>query len=190
MPSRALREWRTTQRAELDRLEAAARSSQPALRQQLVDAYILWPAGGFQLYCRSLHDEAVDHAVGSVRPASAGVVMSQVLLRNRHLDRGNAHPAALADDFRWLAYDFWADLLQQDPRNERRRRLLDQLNVWRNAIAHQALPPSGGNATRTAGTTRTLHWALLWRANCSALAQQMDKFVRTSLTNQFGVKPW
>ena len=51
MPSQALRKWRTTQRAELDRLDAAVRAvdaSQPALRQQLVDMYIPLLAGQFQ----------------------------------------------------------------------------------------------------------------------------------------------
>jgi hypothetical protein len=190
MPSRALQQWRTTQRAELDRLEAAVRSSERALRRQLVDAYILLLAGHFQLYCRRLHEEAVDIAVGSVQPAGAGAVMRSLLLDHRQLDRRNAHPAVLVADFEWLTTNLWADLVQQDPGNDRRRRLLDQLNVWRNAIAHQAFSATGGNAARAAGTARTLHWARLWRTNCSALAQQMDKLVRVGLTNQFGVEPW
>jgi hypothetical protein len=190
MPSRALREWRTTQRAELDRLEAAARAAEPALRQQLVDAYIVLLAGQFQRYCRSLHKEAVELAANSLQPAGAGVVMRHVLMRRRQLDRGNAHSAALVADFGWLAKDFWADLAQQDPRNGRRRHRLEQLNAWRNAVAHQTLPPTGATVALVMGTARTLRWTRVWRANCSALAQQLDTFVRKGLTMHFGVARW
>ena len=58
------------------------------------------------------------------------------LLKGRLLDRSNAHPAALAADFSWLHQDLWVELVKQDARNRARRERLDQLNVWRNAIAH------------------------------------------------------
>src|SRR5215467_12945317 len=103
MPSQALRKWRTTQRAELDRLDAAVRAvdaSQPALRQQLVDMYILLLAGQFQGYCRALHDEAAGIVVGHIRPAGAGVLVSDLLTGRRQLAgagaTGPARPAAAA----------------------------------------------------------------------------------------------
>jgi hypothetical protein len=189
MPSRALQEWRTSQRAELDRLEAAVRASPRALRQQLVDAYILLLAGQFQLYCRRLHDEAVGIAAAHVRPAGAAVILDELGI-NRRLDRGNAHSAALRDDFRWLDAHLWTELARLDRRNELRRTHLDQLNVWRNAIAHQALPPAGPQAVTAAGTARTLRWARVWRANCSALAHQLDQFVKRRLNTMLGIRAW
>ena len=189
MPSQALRQWRTTQRAELDRLDAAVRASERVVRQQLVDAYILLVAGHFQLYCRSLHDEAVGVAAGCVRPAGAVAIVNE-LVRGRLLDRGNAQPSALAADFRWLDEELWSELVKLDARNRPRRERLDQLNVWRNAIAHQALPLSSGNAAKAAGTARTLRWTRVWRANCSALARQLDSFVKVKLTAMLGSPPW
>jgi hypothetical protein len=189
MPSQALQEWRTTQRAELDRLDAAVRASERALRQQLVDAYILLLAGQFQLYCRGLHDDAVEFAADHVRPSGAVPIVNELLF-GRMLDRGNAHSAALAADFRWLGSDVWTELFRSDPRNRGRKVRLDQLNVWRNAVAHQALPLSAGNAATTAGTARTLRWARVWRSNCSALAHQLDMVVKNRLTAMLGIRPW
>jgi hypothetical protein len=154
-----------------------------------VDAYILLLAGHFQRYCRALHDEAVGIAAVHVRPPGAAVMVDW-LSANRRLDRGNAHAAALRDDFRWLGTDLWVELVRMDHRNRRRRTQLDQLNAWRNGIAHQALPLAGGHVEAAAGSARTLRWARLWRANCSALAQQLDRFVKKRLNSMLGVRPW
>ena len=189
MASRALQEWRTTQRAELDRLEAAVRASPRALRPLLVDAYILLLAGQFQLYCRRLHDEAVGIVAAHLRPAGTAVILEELGL-NRRLDRGNAHAAALSDDFRWLGSHLWTELVGMDRRNGRRRTRLDQLNVWRNAIAHQALPLREAHAATAADTARTFRCARLWRANCSTLALQLDRFVKKRLNIMLRIRPW
>jgi hypothetical protein len=154
-----------------------------------VDAYILLLAGQFQLYCRTLHDEAVRIVAVHVRPAGTAVILDEVR-SNRRLDHGNAHSAALGDDFRWLGSNVWTELVRMDRRNGRRRTRLDQLNVWRNAIAHQALPPAEPYAVTAAGTARTLRWARHWRANCSALAHQLDRFVKQRLNIMLGIRPW
>jgi hypothetical protein len=143
MPSQALRKWKTTQRAELDRLDAAVHASHAsdrAHRQQLVDMYILLLAGQFQGYCRALHDEATGIVVAHVRPVGARTLVNELLTGRRQLDRGNAHPAALGADSGPLDMDLWPELARRDGRAQQRRHRLDQLNVWRNAIAHQALP--------------------------------------------------
>ena len=190
MPSRALQEWRTTQRAELDRLDAAVRgASERALRQQLVDAYIVAVAGHFQRYCRSLHNDAIEFAADTVRPASAAPIVN-ALVHGRLLDRGNAHSSALAADFGWRGLRLWEELVESDQRNRQRRTRLDQLNAWRNAIAHQARPLAPTDTAAAAGATRTLRWARLWRADCSALAHQMDSYVKRRLTSLLGIRPW
>jgi hypothetical protein len=193
MPSRALQEWRTTQRAELDQLDAVVRGvrvSERVLRQQLVDAYILLLAAQFQLYCRNLHGEAAGIATGHVQPARVREIMMGLFVGRRQLDRGNAHPAALTADFRLLDVDLWPELVQRDRRNHQRQRRLEQLNLWRNAIAHQSFQLTPGNTATAADSDRTLRWARVWRTNCSALAHQMDTIVRVSLTNLFGTRPW
>ena len=190
MPSRALQEWRTTQRADLDRLDAAVRgASGHALRQQLVDAYILALAGQFQLYCRTLHTDAVAFAANNVSPASAAPIVN-ALAHRRLLDHGNAHSSALGADFEWLGPELWTALVKSDQRNRLRRTRLDQLNAWRNAVAHQARPLAPRDAAAAASAARTLRWARLWRADCSALAHQMDRYVQGRLTSLLGIRPW
>ena len=193
MPSRALQEWRTTQRAEPDRLETAAgRLGMPdrALRQQLVDAYIVLLAAHFQRYCRGLHDDVSAIAMDRVRPASLSIVLDALLHERRHLDRGNASASALAADFRRLGMNVWEELIRRDGRNGQRQRRLDQLNAWRNAIAHQAFPLSAENARRVAGTGRTLAWARLWRRDCSSLARQLDELAGLRLAELVERQPW
>jgi hypothetical protein len=190
MPSRALQEWRTTQRVELDRLDAAVRASERALRQQLVDAYILMLAAHFQRYCRGLHDEAVTLAANQVLPTSLGHLLRVRLIDGRQLDRSNARSSTLEADFARFDMRFWDELIELDGRNERRRLQLNQLNVWRNAVAHQGFRLSTSNAAAVAGTARTLRWARVWRRNCAALAQQIDRIVSRRLTSLIGRRPW
>jgi hypothetical protein len=135
MPSRALREWSTTQRAKLDRLEAAARKGDRAIRQQLVDAYLLFLAGHFQHFCRELHDEAARFLAGQVQPRRAQSLVKELILDGRMLERGNARPGALRSDFARMGLEVLNALGQHDSVSSRRWRRLEQLNVWRNAIA-------------------------------------------------------
>jgi hypothetical protein len=191
MPSRALQEWRTTQRADLDRLEAAVRGApERALRQQLLDAYIVLVAAHFQRYCRGLHDEAIRAVANQVLPASLGQLLGGRLRDGRQLDRGNARPSALQADFGRFRMDLWDELIRLDARNRRRYRELDQLNAWRNAVAHQGFPLSSLNATAVAGTTRTLRLVRAWRGSCAALARQIDRIVSRHLAQLIGTRPW
>jgi hypothetical protein len=100
MPSRALGIRESTQRAELDRLEAA-RTRGPA-RQQISDACIVLLAAHFQAFCRELHTEAAE-AIAASTPHMDLVKRAFVL--GRQLDRGNATPGALGADFGRLGID-------------------------------------------------------------------------------------
>jgi hypothetical protein len=196
MPSRALQEWRTTQRAELDRLEAAVRRARAssaadrALRQQLVDAYIVLLAGHFQRFCRELHGQAAECLVGNVGPPAAQTLVRDLIVTGRALSRSNATAAALGGDFGRVGMKLWSTLLERQARNSLRRRRLEQLNAWRNAIAHQDHKPDHGRLAAVAGTDRSLRWATVWRANCSALARELDVAVSQHLTNLVGSRPW
>src|SRR5258708_4807004 len=190
MPSRALRKWSTTQRAELDRLETAASDADQALRQQLVDAYLLFLAGHFQHFCRELHAEAADFLVSQMQPSGARSLVNDLILDGRMLERGNAHPAALRGDFARMGMDILHMVARRNPRSSGRQRRLEQLNVWRNAIAHQALPLSGPLAARTAGTARSLPWVRVWCVDCASFARDLDAVVSQYLTNLLGRSPW
>jgi hypothetical protein len=77
MPSRALREWRTTQRAELDRVDVLLRgvrgagAAERAMRRYVVDGGIVLLARHFQRYCRDVYGKAVGFLAGQVQPTAA-----------------------------------------------------------------------------------------------------------------------
>lgn len=160
MPSRALREWRTTQRAELDQLDTVLRQvrgtgpAERARRQRIVDMSIVLLAGHFQLCCRALHDEATTFLAGQVQPQGASGVLRDLLRARRALDHGNAQPDVLARDFERFGFKLWRELATHDPHNAARQDSLRRLHVWRNAIAHQSLPLPPKLATQVKGTGR------------------------------------
>jgi hypothetical protein len=106
--------------------------------------------------------------------------------RGRQLDQRNAQPGSIGADFGRLGIDFWAEVEACDPRHTVRKAALDQLNVWRNAIAHQDFEPA-----KLGGTT-TLHLAQVrkWRTSCRHLARAFDEVMRRYLIGLTGAAPW
>ena len=80
------------------------------------------------------------------------------------------HAGAIGHDFNRLGMAFWELVDTADKRNRRRRDLLDELNRWRNAIAHQDFDPAalGGRVTVTLEMIRS------WRSACDMLAVSFD----------------
>jgi hypothetical protein len=193
MPSRALVIWETTQQVELDQLEAAhaavgrAGRGRSAATQPISDAYIVLVAAHFQQFCRDLHTEAADAIATSTRHAD---LVNGALLLGRQLDRGNATPAALGADYERLGIQLWRALTRWDRRTPARRRRLEQLNVWRNAVAHRDFHLSSSALAKVAGTTRSLAFARSCRACCNVLARQFDEVVEMGLWGRLGRPPW
>jgi hypothetical protein len=102
------------------------------------------------------------------------------------LDRGNAQPSTLQADFARVGIIFWAEMERNDARVRGWRRFLEELNNWRNAIAHQAFDPD-----RLGGTT-VLQLARVrrWRGVCQRLARLFDEVLRRHLHNLTGTSPW
>lgn len=101
---------------------------------------------------------------------------------HRTLDRGNPTPGNLGTDFNRLGIRFWPEVLVVDTRNAGRRQALEELAVWRNAIAHQDFDPArlGG---RTALQLRQVRG---WRTACQSLARSFDQVMRNHLKSLFG----
>src|SRR5437870_4516899 len=143
MPSLAFQVWSTTRAARLDEIEAAHRSiggAGPGRRyatQQVNQAYAVLLSSQFQGFCRDLHSECVEHLVRLVTPVAFQTALRLLLIQDRKLDRGNPNPRNIDADFGRLGIRFWQDVIAQDQRNRVRRALLEELNTWRNAIAHQ-----------------------------------------------------
>jgi hypothetical protein len=177
---------------ELDDIEAAHRSVGGSARgrrhatEQINHAYVVLLASQFQGFCRDLHTECVDCLVPFVTPVVLQSVLRAEFLLNRSLDRGNANPSTIGSDFNRLGVEFWQQVYAESLRNDRRRELLDGLNLWRNAIAHQDFDANilGGSILLHLTKVR------IWRTACNKLAQSFDTVMQTHLRSIIGANPW
>lgn len=105
---------------------------------------------------------------------------------NRALDRGNPNPGAIGSDFNRLGLEFWPTVIAADARAAGWRNALDQMNVWRNAIAHHDYDPvaEGGIIVLTAAEVRG------WRGACSRLARLFDRVMDDHLAQLTRVRAW
>lgn len=192
MPSVSWHEWSTTRAAELDEIESAHAAvggigrGRRYATEQINHAYAVLLAAQFQGFCRDLHSECAEVLVKEVPSTRVQDVMRWTLLLNRSLDRGNANAGAIGSEFGRLCGEFWDLAYAEDARNRRRRAALDELNVWRNAIAHQNFEPV------TVAGTATLHLDQVrqWRRACDYLAGTFDRVMHAYLAGITGTAPW
>ena len=191
MPSVAYRRWAVERAGRLDAVErahTAIRATGPGRREaarQLNHAYTLLLAAEFQGFCRELHTEAVT-ALAAALPARMAVVVEAEFVWNRQLDRGNATPSALGSDFGRLGFDLWPAVDRVNPNGPRLRRRLDELNAWRNAVAHSDFDPARLGGTILLRLARVRHW----RRACRRVARLVDRVVADELTPVTGTCPW
>jgi hypothetical protein len=196
MPSRSLTIWRGDQAVKLNELEnahIAVGGIGPGRRyatEQINHAYLIAVAAQFQAYCRNLHSEAADYLVSYVSPVALQLVVSLSLTQGRRIDRGNAQPGSIGEDFKRFGLDLWNEVKGRDSRNARRQERLEQLNIWRNAIAHQDFNLSPADQQKVAGTTPRLKYVRRWRAACNGLATAFDATLADHLDSLTAVRPW
>ena len=191
MPSISLQRWRSMRATSLDRVEVAytAISGTGAKRrhatQQLNHAYVVLLAAEFQGFCRDLYREAVDAISPSIPPALRPMVNAEFDL-HRTLQRGNATPSNLGTDFGRFDFDLWPAVDALDGQEPALRRQLEQMNLWRNAVAHSDFNPVklGGRITVTAKTVRR------WRRLCNRVARLIDRVLGDKLQSLLGNRPW
>jgi hypothetical protein len=146
MPSLALQEWSADRAAALDEIEHAHRSvggtgpGRRTLTQQINQAYAMLLASQFQGFCRDLHGDCVGRLVASVVSPVLQAAYRRNLLFGRKLDTGNPNSGNIGSDFNRLGLSFCPAVEADHPRNRQRGRVLETLNRWRNAIAHDAFP--------------------------------------------------
>ena len=129
-------------------------------------AYAVLLASQFQGFCRELHTESVAYLVDAIEPSNLRPIVRAELTRERKLDKGNASPGNLGEDFGRLGIEFWDEVKKLSPRNSARNKSLEMLNLWRNAIAHQHFNPSKLGSTKLG-----LAQVRKWRNACKGLAQ-------------------
>jgi len=192
--SEALREWRGERSARLDAVEAllrrmgAARSRQHSASQDMNRAYVILLAAQFQRFCGDLHVECVDVMVQELPPDIKVIVVTN-FLQGRQLDKGNAQPGNLGSDFGRLGVQLWPELKRWNPRCTVFQELLLQLNIWRNAIAHDDFSaasyfPKGNH------TMLRLSLVRRWRQACNRLAPGMDTVMRDYVLGIKGASSW
>lgn len=187
MPSAAFRRWDTIGQQALDEIEAAHRAVGGGRRGRryatlrLNHAYTVLLSSQFQAFCRDLHSEAAQFLATATQAGVRPIVLA-VLTRGRKLDAGNPNPGNLGSDFERLGMTFWPAVNGLDRRNAARQALLEQLNTWRNAIAHQDWGRVGP-ALRV-GNVRA------WRSACRSLSWSFDRAVQVHLAALVGTPPW
>ncbi len=193
MPSQAYRQWRTGRAPELDQVETAhtlvggTAHGRRYTTQQINRAYAVLLASQFHGFARDLHTEAVMHLVGIISDLGFRLAIRRELLWNRQLDTRNANQATIGGDFGRLGIpQFWTQVDAVSPKNPRRRQALEELNAWRNAIAHQAFDPAilGGTTILRLAKVRR------WRRGCNWLARAFDNVVRAYIQTVTGIHPW
>lgn len=190
MPSFAYDRWATIRKGALDHVEAAhaaIRTTSPSGRQatRLINhAYAVILAAEFQGFCRDLHTEAVSFLVRPLA-VSLRVIVEDEFSWNRQLDRSNATPSSLGTDFGRLGIDLWKLVDVAYPQGPLLRRKLEELNSWRNAIAHSDFDP-----VRLGGTILRLQQVRRWRWVCARLARILDRIVTDGFFVKLGSRPW
>jgi len=194
MPSAALRKWngeRLEQLDELEQLHKQLTGSAPGRRwitSQLDRSYVVTLASQVQGYFRDLHSETAAFLAG-LAPSHLGPLIEGSLTLGRTLDRGNPNAGNLGSDFARFGFDFWDSLYEADERSRRRRELLEQVMIWRNAIAHESRI-SAKNQKQIEGTKPTLTWGRRWRRAMGALVKTADSVTRDELAALTGQEPW
>lgn len=191
MPSVSYQHWTTVRAAVLDDIEAAraaiggSGNVRRAAAQQINRAYAVLLSAEFQGFCKDLHRECADHFTTLV-PAAIKDVVEQQFLSHRLLDRGNPNPGNIGADFNRLGLKLFDEAAKADPRVYGWRRSLEDLNDWRNAIAHHEFDP-----VRLGGTIQ-LRVARVrgWRAACGNLARVFDNVLGRHLAATTGVTVW
>jgi hypothetical protein len=206
MSSFALHVWQQTRSRQLDELDAAhgaVGGRGPGRRSatlQLNHAYAVVLASQFQGFCRDLHSECADVVSNAIATGTAATVVDgsalagvalMSLTRNRQLDRGNASVGSVGADFKAFDVDIWDVARRLDARTRLRERRLDQLNVWRNAIAHQDFDFSQHQRELVGEPARLgLDDVRAFRSACNGLAATLDKALVGHLEPIVGGRPW
>jgi hypothetical protein len=106
--------------------------------------------------------------------------------KGRQLDSKNAQPSSLGSDFGILGIKFWDEVEKHHLKSKDRKRELEALNNWRNAIAHQSFDEVSPGLS----PNLTLKHVRRWRSACGRLARSFDEVMRGHLQAMIGETPW
>lgn len=191
--SRSLEKWQSERGAHLDELEAAHAAvsvggNPGAATQQLSFAYAMMVSSQFQGFCRDLHTEVALHlfALADSKHAHLADIVRARLLEGRKLDQGNPNPGNIGSDFGRFGVDYWALVEARGSRSHTAKLAIEDLAVWRNAIAHNDFTAAklGGKQTLTLEDVRA------WRNHANRLAIDFDSVLRDLLLDWWRPAAW
>lgn len=191
MPSVSLAKWSNERLEALNELQVAHDSvggkgrGRRYATEQINHAYAVLVSSQFQGFCRDLHSECADYFVQSVPGGLLRTAVRNALVENRKLDKGNPNPGNIGADFNRFGLPFWDEVKNRDVRNQGRLNRLEELNAWRNAIAHQDFDPAALGAT-----ILRIQRVREWRSACTQLAHWFDEVMRSHLLAVNGNSPW
>jgi len=198
VPSHSFDTWNTARRQKLDEIAAAhsavggtARGRRYAT-QQINQAYVVLLSSQFQAFCRDLHTEAALHFVAPLPSQAYRDIVYEHFVQARRLDHGNPNPGNLGSDFGRFGFSFW-DRMRGNPERQRvvdDQALLEDLNVWRNAIAHQDFTQPAFLRRFPGRSSVHLAEVRRWRRACERLATRMDTVLADLVQQLAGTRPW
>jgi len=188
MPSDSLTKWKSQRSLSLEEIENALTriyglkaGRRPIKSQSLNFSYLLLLSSEFQGFCRDIHTEASLHVARNVS-SSLSKLVENLFSKHRKLDAGNPNPGSLGDDFGRFGFDFWPTMRLRTKWNENRRKALEDMNDWGNAIAHQKFDPIKFGMQ----PVLYLDWIKRWRKACNELADEIDDVLQKQLTEITG----
>jgi hypothetical protein len=195
MASKSLRDWRTDAWAAFDEIENAHRAvggTKPGRRfltQQLNYAYATLLAARFQGFARALQVQTADAIALGAHNATYRELVQENLTSNRALERHNAQPNSIAEDFARFGLDIWTQVDGARSCNDERRKKLWALITWRNAIAHDDIDAKLAKGALEPvriilGTCRS------WRSALNVLATSLDKVAADRCQTLGLPRPW
>jgi hypothetical protein len=97
------------------------------------------------------------------------------------------NPQRSPPDFSRFDFVFWTTVEEADARNAARRRKLEALNTWRNAIAHHDIDSNRADLHPREVTLATCN---SWRAALNGLAESFDRVLADHLATLLDSRPW
>jgi hypothetical protein len=195
MASEPLTVWRTDASAafaEIENAHKAVGGTKPGRRfltQQLNYAYTMLLAARFQGFARSLQAQTAHAIASGAHTTDYAEMLRENLTSNRALQRRNAQPNSIKEDFARFGLDIWSRVDEECSGNDQRRKKLWALITWRNAIAHDEIEAKLASSalkpfTISLGTCRG------WRSALNILATSLDK-VAADHCQMLGLpRPW
>lgn len=196
MPSVALNDWSGPRRIQLQQLytaHSAVGGTGPGRRfatTQLNLSIALRLAGEFQGFARDLHDESIAALTSTIVPVRLGPILQVTLALDRKLDKGNAHPGAIHDDFRRLGILIVDGVKTARPiQGPKDLKALETLNAARNAIAHSQ--PHKLTSMLAGAASLRLPQVSQWHGAMDRLAKTMDQVAAADIAAiTGGPPPW